>query len=70
MGEKLLRPREPHVSMESIIMAIGITGKEGSMNRWVSLWQRILGLLKAFMRLSPEQDSSSMNLHCKKHLYC
>ena len=40
------------------------------MYRWVFLWQRILEVYRSFMALSPERDSSSMNLHCKKHLYC
>jgi len=40
------------------------------MYRWVCLWQRITKGIKEFMALDPEKDSSSMNLHCKKHLYC
>ena len=40
------------------------------MDRWVFLWRRIVGAIKSFMALEPERDSSSMNLHCNKHLYC
>jgi len=40
------------------------------MSRWVFLWRRIVVGFKSFMALEPERDSSSMNLHCHKHLYC
>jgi hypothetical protein len=40
------------------------------MRRWVCFWHWFAGMVKEFMALNPERDSSSMNLHCKKHLYC
>jgi hypothetical protein len=40
------------------------------MHRWVCLWHWVARMIIEFNSLNPERDSSSMNLHCKKHLYC
>jgi hypothetical protein len=40
------------------------------MHWWVSFFKRIAQTFKEFLALDPERDSSSLRLHCKKHLYC